>query len=79
MNEKTCENCISGHDVGLSSYRRECRRHAPATAPGHGVLPPAQWPIVGNSDWCGDFEAKPVVRTPRLAERLSSGNWKAPT
>lgn len=77
MTTKTCENCTHGNDVGLTSYRRECRRHAPSTAPGHGVMPPAQWPIVANSDWCGDFEAKlQPKRPPRVRRYSAAQDWR---
>lgn len=62
----TCDKCrywveTGGTDAGLVG---ECHRHAPCPelvdAAGSGRMRCAAWPATADTNWCGDFEERPM-------------------
>jgi len=62
--EENCAGCR--FSVVPSGYYRQCRRHAPHPLAVNNTAPVAAdknsrwatWPLVLNSDWCGEWEAR---------------------
>jgi len=52
MTKTCCVNCKHFKQYSLDDDRGDCRRHAPVYSV-HGT---PRWPIVVETDWCGDFE-----------------------
>ena len=75
-NTQICENCkfwneTGGTDEGLVG---ECRRNSPIPTTIDG--PPgtkmrfAAWPATAQSQWCGDYEERPMA-TREVIERMA--------
>ena len=71
-----CENCkfwieTGGTDTGLVG---ECRRNSPAPIinenPVSSKFRYALWPITADTQWCGDFENRPMA-TKELMKRMA--------
>ena len=72
-----CENCkfwneTGGTDDGLVG---ECRRNSPHPATVEGApdtkIRFAAWPAVSQSQWCGDYEERPM-ETKEVLERMAA-------
>ena len=77
--EKTtvCENCkfwneTGGTDEGLIG---ECRRNAPSPKTLDGspdtIIRFAAWPAVGQAQWCGEYEKRPM-ETKEVLKRMAA-------
>ena len=53
--KKTCKTCKYSDEHGSSACF--CKRHAPIAVNGR-YKNLADWPIVKENDWCGEWEAK---------------------
>jgi hypothetical protein len=72
-----CENCrfwteTGGTDEGLVG---ECRRNSPSPKTLDGApdvtIRFAVWPAVGQNQWCGDYEERPM-ETKEVLERMAA-------
>jgi hypothetical protein len=68
-----CGNCIFGRLRGPvkplveTDGESDCRRFPPVLSKNSIVTSPAghyQFPIVGNGEWCGEYQAKPAPTPP---------------
>lgn len=63
---ESCESCVFGTDpppsrgYGLRGTILECRRHSPEAI----VVGGGYFPIIEPTDWCGDYEPKPLPVLP---------------
>jgi hypothetical protein len=71
-----CENCkfwieTGGTDEGLVG---ECRRNSPVPVTLDGAVDAmirfAAWPVTAQSQWCGDFEKRPM-EAKEVMERMA--------
>lgn len=63
--EPRCEICLFARIGGMDDDW-ECHRHSPIAVSDHEQYKRiSAWPVVSDSDWCGDFQIDPEVEAAR--------------
>ena len=71
-----CENCKFWNETGASDAGLvgECRRNSPSPITLNGTADAsvrmAAWPATAESQWCGDYEERPM-ETKEVLERMA--------
>ena len=72
-----CEKCKYWHETGGTDEGLvgECRRNSPSPKTLDGAVDTiirfAAWPAVGQTQWCGDYEKRPM-ETKEVLERMAA-------
>lgn len=69
---ESCENCRFSAPVTDPKWEAltlECRRRPPV----QGQRPAAEWPMVPDDGWCGEYDARPATSRAPAKKRPAVG------